>query len=382
VRELREVIDELVSALVVFDPALFAGGDCAALAEGLARAANACQAAGARAAARAVECGHSGAAEDATAFDWLARVGGTTAGAMRSALCTVDRLDTCPATRASVLTGEVSLRQATEIVSVPDCEEELLAVARASGLRAVKDRARKRRCERIKPEELHARQRAARRFSHWRDALGMVRFRGALPPEEGIPFVNRVDAEANRQWRAARREKREETPATLAADAFVAVTRDVGTRKSRPRSAELVLVVDLNAYRRGHAHAGEPCHVIGGGPIPVAVAREMACDAFLKAVLHDGVNVHTVAHFRRHRKAELETALRLGAPPDFDGVTCSEPECDRRYGLEWDHVDPLANGGPTQFANLKAKCKPHHRAKTERDRAAGLLAARAAARAP
>jgi hypothetical protein len=211
--------------------------------------------------------------------------------------------------------------------------------------------------------------------------MGMVRFRGALPPEEGIPFVNRVDAETDRLWRAARREKRDETRATLAAHAFVAVTRD-GGGGARPRSAEVVLVVDLNAYRRGHIHSGEPCHIVGGGPIPVAVAREVERDAFLKAVLHDGVNVHTVAHFGRHRTAKLETALRLGAPPDFDGVTCSVPECERRYGLEWDHLDPVANGGPTAFANLRAKCKPHHWAKTERDRRAGLLGAREQARAP
>jgi hypothetical protein len=202
---LQELVDELGSALAAFDPALLSGSDCAALAEVLARVTNACEIAGARAAARAVECGFTGAAEDATAFDWLARAGGTSNGSVRSALAAVDRLAECPSTRDAALTGEVSLRQAAEIVSVPECEAELLAVARSSGLRAVRDLARKRRCERINPEDLHKRQRAARGFSHWRDAMGMVRFRGALPPEEGIPFVNRVDAEADRQWRAARR---------------------------------------------------------------------------------------------------------------------------------------------------------------------------------
>jgi hypothetical protein len=36
-------------------------------------------------------------------------------------------------------------------------------------------------------------------------------------------------------------------------------------------------------------------------------------------------------------------------------------------------VNPVANGGETSFDNLKARCWPHHRQKTERDRAAGLL---------
>jgi hypothetical protein len=206
----------------------------------------------------------------------------------------------------------------------------------------------------------------------------MVRFRGALPPDTGIPFVNRIDAECDRGRRAARRERRQESQAALMADAFLALTDGSGpARKSK--SADLVVVVDLNAYRREHTHEGEPCHIVGGGPIPVGVARELERDAFLKAVLHDGVNVHTVAHFGRYRPAQLETALRLGAPPEFDGIECSEVGCDRKYGLEFDHVDPYANDGPTSFANLKPECKPHHWAKTERDRKAGLLHGRARA---
>jgi hypothetical protein len=45
--------------------------------------------------------------------------------------------------------------------------------------------------------------------------------------------------------------------------------------------------------------------------------------------------------------------------------------CDRRYGLEWDHDKPVANGGETSYENLNPKCGPHHWDKTERDRRAG-----------
>jgi len=131
------------------------------------------------------------------------------------------------------------------------------------------------------------------------------------------------------------------------------------------------LVRALRAYRRGHTHDGEQCHLVGGGPIPVSLAREMSKDAFLKAVVHDGVNIHTVKHFGRHIPAELRTALELGPLPDLDGVTCSEEGCDRRYGLEWDHHNPVANGGETSYENLGPKCEPHHWDKTERDRKAG-----------
>jgi len=88
------------------------------------------------------------------------------------------------------------------------------------------------------------------------------------------------------------------------------------------------------------------------------------------------VNLHTVKHLGRHIPAELRTALELGPLPDLDGVLCSEEGCDRRYGLEWDHDNPLANGGETSYRNLKPRCTPDHWDKTERDRQAGRLRGR------
>jgi hypothetical protein len=129
-------------------------------------------------------------------------------------------------------------------------------------------------------------------------------------------------------------------------------------------------VCDLDAFRRGHTHLGETCRIVGGSPIPVALARELAEDSFLKALLHDCSEIHTVAHFGRHIPAVLRTALELGAPPDFDGVSCTGNGCDRKLGLEWDHVEPFVAGGPTSKQNLQPKCKPCHWEKTQRDRTA------------
>jgi hypothetical protein len=198
---LCSLVEELCSRAAAFDPALLPGEDCADLAEALARAATVCEAASIRTLVRAVECGARGREEDASVLEWMARIRGTTAGAVRRQLETVTEMEARPDVKAAVTAGEVSLAQAAEVMSLPDHETELLAVARSSGLRAVRDRARTRRCEGMDPEELHAKQRAAREFRHWRDELGMVRFRGALPPEAGIPFVNRVD----REYRASRR---------------------------------------------------------------------------------------------------------------------------------------------------------------------------------
>jgi 5-methylcytosine-specific restriction endonuclease McrA len=108
--------------------------------------------------------------------------------------------------------------------------------------------------------------------------------------------------------------------------------------------------------------------------VPVSVVRDAVTDdAFVKAVITDGVTISTVKHFGRRMSAELRTALELGAPPAFEGAVCVEDGCDRRYGLELDHVDPVAHGGMSSYENLKFRCGPDHWAKTERDRRAGLL---------
>ncbi|MGH9110430.1 MAG: HNH endonuclease, partial [Acidimicrobiales bacterium] len=369
----------LRAGLASFDPGSLGGAECARVAEELALTEKACAAARLLAGARAVECGahqDGGFGDGAT---WLARQGGTTTSQARQALGTAAALKDCPDTRAALLKGEVSLAQAGEITraesETPGAEADLLDVARHANLSELRDRAREQRHARTDVEDLHRQQHRARRFRHWRDRLGMVCFTGALAPEAGVPLVHRLELAAQRARRAARGGGADvESFEAYAADALVATVRGGepsaggGSRSDR---ADLVIVCDLFAWRRGHAHHGEPCHIVDGGPIPVRLAKELAQDAFVKAVLHDGVAIHTVKHFGRYLPVELRTALDLGPVPRFTGARCAD--CGRRFGLEYDHVDPLANHGPTAYANLEARCWADHQAKTMRDRRSGLL---------
>lgn len=369
-------------ALAAFDARLYAGEDAAVVAEELAATVKACEAAQVLAAARAAECGAHRQKGFADAADWLARAAGTSTGEAKTQLETARALGQMPDTRAALTAGELSMAQASEVVrteaACPGSEAELLAVAKGGSLKTLRDTSRKRRLGAIDPEDLHRRQHAARSFSHWLDdELGMVGFKGLLPPEVGLPFVNRLDTETDRLRSEAKRDRHQEGPGAsesryaYAADALMKLV--AGGGKGKAHSADLVIVVDLRAYRRGHAYPGEPVHLVGGGPVPVSVVKKLAEDAFLKAAIHDGTRIDTVVHFGRHIKAEVRTALELGAPPDFDGVTCAAAGCDRRYHTEWDHKDPKANWGPTTFDNLQALCYPHHQEKTTRDREAGLL---------
>jgi HNH endonuclease len=391
--DLVELMRVLRAALVGFQPEVFSGEDCAVLVEELATTEKVCAAARVRAAARAGACGVHKERGFADVSDWMARVSGSTAGSAKVALDTAAALESQPAAKAALEAGELSMAQARELVRTeaecPGSVGDLLGVAKQNSLKTLKEQARDRRVRAIDPEELHTMQHAAKHARHWRTHLGNVAITVELPPEFGVPIVNRLDAETDRLWQAYRREiNRQERNAgdelvddgsivvsprrsTVAADAFVRMFETGGQGKAQ--QADLVIVCDLRAYRRGHAEEGEACHIIGGGPIPASLAQELGRDAFLKAVLHDGVGIHTIAHFGRRYPAVLRTALTLGAPPEFEGPVCSEPGCDRRYHLERDHIDPCANGGKTSYENLGSPCWPHHRTKTERDRKAGLL---------
>jgi HNH endonuclease len=375
----------LREALAGFEPGRFSGADCARLADDLALTEKACATARLLAMARASEAGVHKERGFKDGAAWLARQSGTTGTQAREALDTARRLEDCPDTKQALLAGEISLHQAHEITRAESetrgAEAELLDLARRSDLSRVREQARQHCQAHTDPAALRRRQLGLREFRHWQDRDGMIRFSGGLPPDTGLRFVRRVEAQALRRRRSARAgggepERFEAHAADALAELVAGATDDHRKRDDR---TELVLVCDLYAWRRGHSHPGEVCHIVGGGPLPPEVARDLAQDAFVKVAFHDGTNIHTVKHFGRHLPAVLRTALDLGPVPDFSGRACVD--CGSRWGLEYDHVDPVANGGPTAYANLEARCYKDHQIKTEQDRKAGLLGP-GSARAP
>lgn len=372
--EVVELLRKFRSAITV-DVRLLAGEECRVLAEELALTAKTCSAVGAAAAARAAECGAHREAGFVRPEDWVARTNGTSRKEASDALDTARQAKSCPPLADALVAGSLSPAQAAEIAKTekecPGSAGQLVELAAKGDLATLKNESRKRRLAAVDPEELHRRQHGARNFRHWTGDDGMVRLSGALPPSVGVGLMNRLDAETDRIRRQARRSGSTESRDAHAADALVAMLE--GSAKTRAGRAEVVFVCDLAAYRRGHAEGEEVCHIVGGGPVPVSLVHDaLDHDAFVKAVLHDGVRIETVKHFGRHIPVELRTALDLGAPPDFDGTVCADG-CGRRYHLQWDHRDPVANRGPTSYDNLQPLCWDCHAQKTETDRKAGLL---------
>jgi hypothetical protein len=361
------------------DPALYSGTDCAEVVELLARAEKRCAGVRILFAARAAESDAHKTRGYSNPCTWLAQTSGISAGEAKAALETANKLSGCLGTREALLAGELSLAQAGEIAkteaAVPGSEDDMLNQAANASLSGLRDEGRRRRLTARDPddaEEAHRKRRQEREERHWQDDEGMTRLAAAWPAEVGVPVTNRLDAEVDALLRQARRDGVEpETIERLRADALASLILGGGGsgRLGRP---EVVLVCDIAAFQRGYAEPGEISQVIGGGPVPVSVVREMAASAFIKAVLHNGKAIEHVAHFRsRYRSAELRTALGLGDPPLFLGVACVD--CGRRYGIQFDHVDPFVHGGPTSYENLDPRCVTCHMEKTARDRAAGLL---------
>jgi hypothetical protein len=122
----------------------------------------------------------------------------------------------------------------------------------------------------------------------------------------------------------------------------------------RPPTCSLTVRVDLDALLRGDVLPGEVCEIDNVGPIPVAMARDLANDSFLRLVFHRAGDIRAVSHLGRTINRRLRTALA------HRDRCCVVPGCGVPYRLEIDHVVPFAQGGPTELSNLALLCHHHH----------------------
>lgn len=320
------------------------------------------------------KAGHTSAA------GWLADLAGIPFGRARATIETGTRLVQAPDdVDQAVRDGELSIEQTDEVTRAteadPDAAGDLLDAARNQPLTKLRDQSRRVRAA-TEDDQLgvYERQRRARRGSHSKTADGMIALHAEFTPDVGAAIVSRLEAETDRVFRQAHRDGRREPRAAYMADALANLITQGG--KGHAVRSDVIVMVDHQALVRGHTDPGERCEVLGGGPIPIDVARDILSNAFLKAVVVDGVEIHKVKHFGKNPTAEQRTALTTTAYLRDGDVVCSRDGCDRR-DIEWDHRHPRAAFGPTATGNLDPLCRGHHQEKTEADRRAGLLTGRA-----
>lgn len=301
-----------------------------------------------------------------SAASWVAKETGTGLGDAIATLETADRLFRLPETEEALRDGRLSAPQVREIAAAavghPQSERELLEAAATCTLKGLKDRCRQVRAVAQSAEEENARYeaiRATRYFRHWSDSDGAFRGEFKLTPDDGARLLSSLETRANLLFDEARKADRRERSVAYAADALVELV--AGTRRPRSGSGPPVMHirVDAAAMGRGHVEDGEVCEIAGVGPVPVATARALLPEAFLKILVIDGVDVTSVCHIGRSIPAHLRSALEERDP------TCVVPGCDVAVSLEIDHWrTPFAVGGPTELSNLARLCHAHHAMKT------------------
>jgi hypothetical protein len=315
-------------------------------------------------------------ANDATE---LARTTGTSVGEAKATIETGKVLDEAPELRSALRQGEVSLPQAAEIAKaaavVPAATTQLLAVAKENSFQVLREQVRKTKLEAEQHRGLAQRQREARSARSHTDDLGMVNIHMRLEPHVGTPIVARAEAEAQRLAKAAKRELAEgqnpEPFERYLADAYARLL--AGSGNGRARRPELVVLVSHGVAKRGWKDVGEGevCKIPGVGPVAPAVAKTIAKDAFLSGVFYDGNDLRHFKRWSRTIPVEVQVALELGEPPEFDGVACVD--CGRRFRPEFDHVEPYVACRSTSLPNMNTRCKSCHKVKGDEDRRAGKL---------
>ncbi len=372
-RALQRVADGLRQALSGLEPERLSGPDAARLLELFAEIEK--LAAGGRLlTARRVESsnvwrrqGHRSAAAH------VAEATGSGLGPAITALEAARQLGALPATDEAMRKGRLSEAQVKEIAGAailqPAAEQELVEAAGKQPLSVLKLRCRRVKATGRDRHNVYETIRRGRYLRHWTDGDGAVRFDARLTPDAGARVVAAVKARTDVLFDEVQAAGGQETRNALAADALVSLAegdpggragpRDGRTGSGRTGPPTMVHVrVDRDALARGHVEPGEVCEIPGIGPVPVEVARELAADSILSVLVTDGTDVTAVAHVGRTIPASVRRALIERDP------VCVVPGCEVRDRLEIDHVQPLAEGGPTSLANLVRLCHWHHYLKT------------------
>jgi hypothetical protein len=273
---------------------------------------------------------------------------------------TARRLEHLPEVTGAFASGELSEVKVREVAvaasACPEAEPELVAAARTETVPALRERCRRVTAASVDPDAAHARIHAGRYLRHHTDTDGAFRMQARPSIDDGARVLAGIEPHRRAIIAAERRDGRMETGEAHAADALVGIAAG---EACGPR-ATVQVRVDASALARGRAVRGEVCEIPGIGPIPVSAARRLASDSIVRAVVTEGADVTAVAHLGRTVPATLRTALEARDP------TCAVPGCDVRDGLEIDHSDPFARGGPTSLENLDRLCRWHHFLKTHR----------------
>jgi hypothetical protein len=275
------------------------------------------------------------------------------------ALATLEKVD------ALFSHGELSYSKVRAItrVATPETEQDFIDIALHATAAQIErfTRAYKRSVE--ISDGLAEQPRSQRRFVRRTETLGgMIRIEMQLPPEEATVIWDAMmsasdgasGAEASAEASPGAGDSAD--PEQQRADAIVNVAQ--GYLKHRPRTLgsgyELVVITSKEQLDQGRGGVGG--FLRDGTPVPLHVARRLACDsARIDVVVGEHGELLDVGRSTRSIPSAIGRALWLR-----DGG-CRVPGCGRKQHLHGHHIHGWAEGGPTRLSNLVLVCPGHHR---------------------
>jgi hypothetical protein len=357
-RELRSVVDSTRAIVRDFEPLTVDGDGAVELVALFGQLEHLAAAGKAYAAKRVDDTGAFRRSGERSGAHWLATKTGMTVGAAVRAIQTVEALDDLDETSEAFRAGALSETEASEIAAAaqkdPTSQRRLLETAKHGTVKRLKDGCRRVLASAEADDAAWAKRlHDSRRVRQWTDPDGAPSGMWRMTPDKGAEVKAAIDAETDLIFREARSVGCREPREAYAADALHALV----TRGPRKRTSA-TLFADEAPIARGYVRQGERCEIPGIGPIPVAVARTMLADATVRTITGAGAELDDIDSGSRYIPADLRRWLDATYP------TCGVEGCDADHSLEYDHVVPVEEGGPTTKDNLWRLCRYHHRLKT------------------
>jgi hypothetical protein len=179
------------------------------------------------------------------------------------------------------------------------------------------------------------------RSTRWRtDSDGMITITTRLPPHRAAGIIAAIDRKVMTASAPA--------GATLAqqrADVHHHLLTTPGG--STGVGAEIVIHVDQTGT-----------HLPDGTPLSDHGVAAMFDDAFISLLIHDADAKPIDASPRRRNPTRRQRRVLDARHP-----ACCHPGCHATELLQYDHITPRNQGGPTIVDNLQRLCGPHNRAK-------------------
>ncbi len=215
-------------------------------------------------------------------------------------------------------------------------------------------------------EEIASRATSLRRVSCYNEADGMSTVVAILPAADAQMVMNSIEAFILRQEQLQCSDKDSEAIRTIdqkRADAlsticsnFLSEISQTVTPQRRPLTVNVT--IDLPTLLGLTENPGQ---LAGYGPIPAAVARELASDAKWKRFITEPQTGNLLDFGRESYEPPQHLKDFLIARDR----TCRFPGCRRSALLsDLDHAESWESGGSTSSDNIGALCRRHHRLKT------------------